>query len=184
MRLALLSLVAGISLSLCSAPAFAQEKGGDDRTGPYDAVQGWPQPLPDKGYIWGSTGGIFAETPNKIFIANRGEIKLPDKLPRNFNGFSGSLGLAATGITPVFKNCIAIVDADGRQAKIVESATQIHDGQSSCPHGPCHAAIVDAGQNAVSFPPTKPGGRGRAKPLGFEIDRPIGLFAMIRRDTA
>jgi hypothetical protein len=83
MRLALFSLIAVIGSSLFSAPAFAQEKGGDDRTGPYDVVQGWPQPLPDKGYIWGSTGGIFAETPNKIFIANRGELKLPDNLPRN-----------------------------------------------------------------------------------------------------
>src|SRR5712691_979267 len=102
MRTWTLSLFTILSLSIVSASVPAQEKGGDDRTGPYDAVQGWPQPLPDKGYIWGSTGGIFAETPNKIFIANRGEIKLPDKLPRNFNGFSGSLGLAATGITPVF----------------------------------------------------------------------------------
>src|SRR6202166_2915462 len=114
MRLTLLSFVAIIGSSLLWAPAFSQEKGGDDRTGPYEAVQGWPKPLPDKGYIWGSTGGIFAETPNRIFIANRGELKLPDKLPRNFNGFSGSLGLAATGLTPVFKNCIAIVDADGK----------------------------------------------------------------------
>src|SRR5438128_12187102 len=110
MRLALLALVAGISFSLFSAPTLAQEKGGDDRTGPYDVVEGWPQPLPDKGYIWGSTGGIFAETPNKIFIGNRGELKLPDKLPRNFTGFWGSFGDQSTGITPVFKNCISIAD--------------------------------------------------------------------------
>ena len=90
MRTAILYLVAVIGL--CFFSAFAQEKGGDDRTGPYDVVPGWPQPLPDKGYIWGSTGGIFAETPNRIFIANRGELKLPDKLPRNFTGFWGSLG--------------------------------------------------------------------------------------------
>src|SRR6266699_3154127 len=121
MRLALLSLVAGISLSLCSAPTLAQEKGGDDRTGPYDAVQGWPQPLPDKGYIWGSTGGIFAETPNRIFIANRGELKLPEKLPANFNGFWGSLGEQATSPTPIFKNCIAVVDSNG---KLIEAWTQ------------------------------------------------------------
>src|SRR5580658_10978470 len=104
MRSLLLSLVAVVGLSFLSTSVPAQEKGGDDRTGPYDVAPGWPQPLPDKGYIWGSTGGIFAETPNRVFIANRGELKLPDKLPRNFNGFSGSLGLAATGITPVFKN--------------------------------------------------------------------------------
>src|SRR5438309_2347802 len=66
-------LTASVVLTLSSA-AFVQEKGGDDRTGPYDVVAGWPQPLAlaKPGYIWGSTGGIFAETPNRIFIANRG----------------------------------------------------------------------------------------------------------------
>src|SRR5580692_975374 len=100
MRTITLSLFVLAGSNYLAAPLIAQEKGGDDRTGPYNVAPGWPQPLPDKGYIWGSTGGIFAETPNKIFIANRGELKLPDKLPRNFNGFSGSLGLAATGLTP------------------------------------------------------------------------------------
>src|ERR1700688_529881 len=106
MRLTLLSFVAIIGSSLLCAPAFSQEKGGDDRTGHYEAAPRWPKPWRDKRYIWGSTGGIFAETPNRIFIANRGELKLPDKLPRNFNGFSGSDGLAATGLVPVFKHCI------------------------------------------------------------------------------
>jgi hypothetical protein len=46
MRTAILYLVAVIGL--CFFSAFAQEKGGDDRTGPYDVVQGWPQPLPDQ----------------------------------------------------------------------------------------------------------------------------------------
>src|ERR1700732_3790131 len=121
MRLTLLSFVAIIGLSLLCTPAFCQEKGGDDRTGPYDAVQGWPHPLPDKGYIWGSTGGIFAETPNRIFIANRGELKLPDKLPPSFTGFWGSFGEQATTPTPEFRNCIVIVDSAG---KTIESWTQ------------------------------------------------------------
>src|ERR1700674_6026235 len=111
MRRLLLSLIAIASLIYLSAPMMAQEKGGDDRTGPYDVATGWPQPLPDKGYIWGSTGGIFAETPNRIFIANRGELKLPDKLPPNFNGYWGSLGEATTGGTPLFKKCLVRVSA-------------------------------------------------------------------------
>src|SRR5262249_26610086 len=71
---------------------FTQEKGGDDRTGPYDVVQGWPQPLEfaTRGYIWGSTGGIFAESADRIFVANRGELKLPATLPSGFTGFWGS----------------------------------------------------------------------------------------------
>jgi hypothetical protein len=68
--------MAACGLGLFAPPALLQEKGGDDRTGPYDVVPGWPQPLAfaKPGYIWGSSGGIFAETPNRIVIANRGEL--------------------------------------------------------------------------------------------------------------
>jgi hypothetical protein len=45
MRTPVLSLVAVVAFGLVSAPALLQEKGGDDRTGPYDVVTGWPQPL-------------------------------------------------------------------------------------------------------------------------------------------
>ena len=125
MRKALLSLLVVVVLGLLSAPAFLQEKGGDDRTGPYDVVPNWPGPLSvaRPGNIWGSTGGIFAETPNRVFIANRGELKLPTDrpLPNNFTGFWGSFGQQATGQTPEFRNCIVIVDANG---KVLESWTQ------------------------------------------------------------
>src|SRR5579864_2483841 len=100
-----------------------QEKGGDDRTGPYDVVTGWPQPLgfAKPGYIWGSTGGIFAESPNRILIANRGELKLPAQVPPGFTGFWGSFGEQATTPTPEFRNCIVVVDHDGTA---IESWTQ------------------------------------------------------------
>ena len=102
MRTLFLSLVAVAGLGYFSAPALLQEKGGDDRTGPYDVVPNWPQPLAfaKPGYIWGSTGGIFAETPNRIFIANRGELKLPPTVPPGFTGFWGSFNEQATTPTP------------------------------------------------------------------------------------
>jgi DNA-binding beta-propeller fold protein YncE len=123
MRTPVLTLVAVLGLGFLSSPALLQEKGGDDRTGPYDVVAKWPQPLAlaKPGQIWGSTGGIFAETPNRIFIANRGEIKLPEKLPNNFTGAFGSTGLQATSQVPDMRNCIVVVDADG---KVTESWTQ------------------------------------------------------------
>ena len=115
------AVLAGLGLLFAAAPL--QEKGGDDMTGPYNVVEKWPGPLSvaKPGYIWGSTGGIFAETPNRIFIANRGELKLPEKLPNNFTGFWGSSGQQATAPTPEFRNCIVIVDATG---KVTESWTQ------------------------------------------------------------
>jgi peptidylamidoglycolate lyase len=123
MKTFVLSLTAAALVGSFSAPALLQEKGGDDRTGPYDVVPNWPLPLgyAKPGYIWGSTGGVFAESSNRIFIANRGELKLPDKLPFGFTGFWGSFNEQATTPTPEFRNCLVVVDANG---KAVESWTQ------------------------------------------------------------
>jgi hypothetical protein len=98
-----LAIVAGVGAVV--APAPLQEKGGDDRTGPYDVVANWPLPLgyAKPGYIWGSTGGIFAESPNCIFVANRGELKLPATLFARFTGFRGSFNEQATTPTPEFQ---------------------------------------------------------------------------------
>src|SRR5688572_9189979 len=62
------------------APGTAQEgatakgeKGGSHETGPYDVVRNWPQPLhPD--WTWGRTGGVWAETPDRVYIVQTGEI--------------------------------------------------------------------------------------------------------------
>ena len=125
MRKSLFALGVIFSLGLLlSAPMFSQQKGGEEETGPYDVVANWPQSFARPGYIWGSQGGVFAESPNRIFLLNRGEVKLPEKLPDSFNGSWGSLGQGpATQTKPEFRNCIVIVDANG---KVLESWTQ-HD---------------------------------------------------------
>jgi len=90
----LAATVAAVAIVSCSAPAKspetasaaapAQEIGGQDEFGPYNVVANWPQPLPDgpdgvkhEGWTWGSTGAIYAETPDRIWIAQRGELPLP-----------------------------------------------------------------------------------------------------------
>ena len=75
---ALLSIAA--ALLFVARPALAQEKGGEDETGPYEVVANWPQPWSAAGYIWGSQPAVFAESPDRIFIGARGEIKAPEKL--------------------------------------------------------------------------------------------------------
>jgi hypothetical protein len=67
-----------------AAGAPAQERGGQDEFGPYEPVANWPQPLPDgpdgvkhDGWTWGSVGAVYAETPDRIWIAQRGELPLP-----------------------------------------------------------------------------------------------------------
>ncbi|PYR96074.1 MAG: hypothetical protein DMG12_27170, partial [Acidobacteria bacterium] len=138
MRTCVIALIVVFAVGLLSVPVLTQQaqiekdaglgrlssnsqKGGEDETGPYEVVAKWPQPFARQGYIQGSQGGVFAESPNRIFMANRGELKLPDKLPNNFNGAWGSVGSPATGQKPELRNCIVIVDANG---KLIESWTQ------------------------------------------------------------
>ena len=140
MRRAALSLVVVFGFGLLSAPALLQQKGGGDETGVYDVVSNWPQPFARQGYIQGSQGGVFAESPTRIFLANRGEVKLPEKIPTDspvlgpmaFNGSFGSLGMRATTAMPELRNCILVVDANG---KLVESWTQ-HDPLFAGGRGP------------------------------------------------
>ncbi len=111
MRAPVIALVAVFGTGLLSAPALLQQKGGEDETGPYEVAEKWPQPFTRPGYVQGSQGGVFAESPNRIILLNRGELKLPEKLPAAFNGSWGSLGQQATQATPELRNCIVIVDA-------------------------------------------------------------------------
>src|SRR3954465_10909202 len=116
------SVIAATTLLVVGVSASATlQKGGENETGPYDAVSNWPQPFARAGYIQGSQGGVFAESPDRIYILNRGELKVPEKLPADWNGAWGSTGERATIPTPELRNCILVVNADG---KIVESWTQ------------------------------------------------------------
>ena len=84
--LAILPITAlAFALSTVGVPADSvQEKGGQEEFGPYEPVPNWPQPLPDgpdgvkhDGWTWGSVGAVYAETPDRIWIAQRGELPLP-----------------------------------------------------------------------------------------------------------
>ncbi len=91
MRTSLLSL----SLLAVSAVANGQMKGGDDITGPYDVVAGWPADVCGDGWQIGSTGGVWAEHADRIYVLQRG--CLPELPPsnqivpaRNASGYSFS----------------------------------------------------------------------------------------------
>ncbi|HEX8029327.1 MAG TPA: 6-bladed beta-propeller, partial [Vicinamibacterales bacterium] len=107
--------------SLLASPAFAQEKGGEDETGPYEVVANWPKPWSPAGYVWGSQPAVFAQSPDRIFIGVRGEIKAPASPPRGFNGSWGSTGQRATEAPSETRNCLVVVDRSGQ---IIESWTQ------------------------------------------------------------
>jgi len=90
---------------------------------PYEVVRGWNKPFSEPGYAFGGNSGIFAESPNRIFIAQRGEAKLPDPVPPKFMGFAGSIGInvLTKAELRVWRNCLYTVDANG---KVKERWTQ------------------------------------------------------------
>jgi hypothetical protein len=50
-------------------------KGGDDRTGAYDAVADWWKPAPDhdERWTWGQVSGLAVDTPDRIIVAIWGD---------------------------------------------------------------------------------------------------------------
>src|SRR5688500_4390141 len=69
--------------STAAAPAVEAPKGGQDQTGPYTVAANWPKPLSQlpghEKWTWGAVQGIFAESPNRVFILMRGELPLLDR---------------------------------------------------------------------------------------------------------
>ena len=121
-----------VAMSLATAPASLQEV----IASPYDVVDGWMTPFADDGYAWGSHSGVFAESPDRIFVIQRGEIQLPDPVPSGWAGFVGSIGISA--LTPdegtrVWRNCIFIVDGGGTLIDAWDQWDHLYEG-SNGPH--------------------------------------------------
>jgi 6-bladed beta-propeller len=142
-----------------AAPAaVAQERGGQEEFGPYDVVANWPQPLPDgadglkhDGWTWGSTGAVYAETPDRIWIAMRGELPLPpgakpwtpygQLIPTRGNATGNDDGLTATcdpepkrGWQRRYHHVLFVVDRDGKQVDYWPEYDKLFD--MKCGRGP------------------------------------------------
>ena len=82
---------------------------------PYDIVRLWHKPFAKPGFAFGGNSGVFAESPDRIFVAQRGEYRLPDPLPTGFQGFAGSIGINVLSETKgrVWQNCLYTLDSNG-----------------------------------------------------------------------
>ncbi len=102
------ALVAGFILGETTKPiqgqaanagfgAVAGYKGGlDVMTGPYEVVANWPKPLSQlpghENWTWGAVQGVFAESPDRVFMLERGELpKLDRPAPKAFPEMGPSL---------------------------------------------------------------------------------------------
>lgn len=90
---------------------------------PYDIVRGWQKPFAGPGYAFGGNSGVFAESPDRIFVAQRGEFRLPDPIPADFAGFAGSLKMNVLSLVDrrEWRNCLYTLDSAG---KVKERWTQ------------------------------------------------------------
>ena len=95
-------------------------KGGEDETGPYEVVSNWPQPLHNDGWSWGSVAGVWAETPDRVFVFQRGELEV---LKEPIGG-GGLPKRVATQAKPRWEHCLLILDRNG---KLVDSWEQHND---------------------------------------------------------
>ena len=82
---------------------------------PYDVVTGWHVPFAESGYAFGGNSGVFAESPDRIFVLQRGETRLPNPVPAEFAGYAGSIGINVLQDTErrVWQNCMYTLNGDG-----------------------------------------------------------------------
>ncbi len=99
----------------------------------YNPAPNWALPYPKEGYTWGSVPGIFVEDDNRIFVASRGEIKLPNPLPEGFNLFWGTVRSALSAPENEVRNCLRIVDSNGKTLEIWSQWDKLFEGTNG-PH--------------------------------------------------
>ncbi len=108
-------------------PAAAQDRGGEDETGPYEVAPNWPLPL-HADYTWGSTIGVWAVSPDHVFVFQRGE--LPVSNEPLAAGYIPARGGATAAANNRMEHILCVYDSTG---KLVESWEQ-HNGLFVRPH--------------------------------------------------
>lgn len=117
----------GAALDVSTA-AVPGEKGGQDIFGPYEPDATWPRPLSDlpghQGWTFGAGQSIFAESPDRVFVLQRGE--LPE-LPAA-NTFTTQT-VAPSIVFPIFRmplrdTTVASMPTNGATGVVVETAVE------------------------------------------------------------
>jgi len=118
------TLLAGAA-ALSLSPAIAQNEVilGPVGPSPYDIIPAWHKPFQEPGYAFGGNSGVFAESPDRILVAMRGEARLPQPIPPEYAGYAGSIGINVLTATELrtWRNCLYALDGDGN---IIENWTQ------------------------------------------------------------
>ena len=115
-------LLALIAALVFSGHLLAQQGNARGTIGesPYNVVRGWAKPFQDRGFSFGGNSGVWAESPERIIIAQRGETVLPYPIPNDFPGYAGSLGINVLRETSrrTWQNCLYTVNGSGEVQEI------------------------------------------------------------------
>jgi hypothetical protein len=138
MRKILIVIAAVAAAGLLAAPAFLQEPPPPPRLlditpvvpVAYEMAPGWPQPFAASGFAFGGNSGVAVESPDRIFVVQRGETRLPDPVPSGFQGFAGSIGINTLRQTDlrVFQNVIYVVNGDGDIIEVWDQWDELFQG--------------------------------------------------------
>src|ERR1700736_4260226 len=109
--------------------AVPSDKGGWDLTGPYEVVRDWPKPMSQlpghENWGWGAVEGVFAESPNRVFIVQRGElpvVKRPPQTPIPEFGPSLSFPTAQVPFRNASQGPVAALPGGGGPGSLAEDA--------------------------------------------------------------
>ena len=76
-------LLSGSALAQDATPVLERPKGGQDIFGPYEVVADWPKPLAQlpghAGWTYGAAQSVFAESADRIYVLERGELPLIER---------------------------------------------------------------------------------------------------------
>ncbi len=116
-------LASTAAMSISTATAQNEVILGPVGPSPYDIIPAWHKPFQEPGYAFGGNSGVFAESPDRILVAMRGEARLPQPIPPEYAGYAGSIGINVLTATELrtWRNCLYALDGDGN---VVENWTQ------------------------------------------------------------
>lgn len=141
-------------------------KGGEDITGPYEPVIGWPklihpQPGPNEGWMPGSTAASVAwESADRVIVVHRGEVPMREE-PRVF-GFPIFKELRFAGRDRPggrWEHVFVVYDRDGNLVESYEQWNSLLKGPNRVhvsPYDPNHIWIADQSLDKI-FKFTKDG---------------------------
>ncbi len=129
MRNAVRTFLAVTMGGILAGAASAQDL-GPTVPAPYEAVEGWLKPFAGEGFAFGGNSGVFPESPDRIFILQRGETRLPDPVPDGFEGYAGSIGINTLREAErrTWQNCIYVVDGDGNVIEVWDQWDHLFEG--------------------------------------------------------